>query len=371
LAALAAVGVASAQSSVTLSGTLEVAPLRDQSITDTAASSTTPTEVKTRQTGQHNTWSTSIINITATEDLGGGLTARAVLISGMDGSAPAGTVSPQSGIGGRERTLELASRTMGALRFGLFAPAALGNLNALQGTGSATMVGTIYAITAGGTGNAVLNQASGVYNMERQPNVLQYTSPSINGFTATVYNVTNSADSNASTSVGTTATKQHGVGLGYAAGPLSLGFSLNKQTVTTEAATQAAYDAAILKHDLNWVVASYDFGVARLALSHATRETDLGTAKVGDIKLTQLAVTAPMGALTLRGSFYTGKDARGTANTDNLKLSGHQLSATYALSKRTSLVAAMAKAENKRDGAASTAATRKTEQTTLTMNHTF
>ncbi len=95
------------------------------------------------------------------------------------------------------------------------------------------------------------------------------------------------------------------------------------------------------------------------------------TTTANDMKITGFGISAPIGAWTLRASANSGKDSRGDGNADNMKLAGHQVSAVYALSKRTSLIAAAGKNEYKRDGADSIAATRKYESKTLTVMHTF
>ena len=89
-----------------------------------------------------------------------------------------------------------------------------------------------------------------------------------------------------------------------------------------------------------------------------------------DIKLNAIGVNVPMGAITLAASTYRGKDKRAGTAATAAKLSGHQLSATYSLSKRTTVYALVGKSEYKRDGA-STIATRKTTATNVGLVHAF
>jgi predicted porin len=376
---LAAVsGTAFAQSTVTIGGTLEVAPVRSTKLTTQTGN--VATAVKGSNLGQHNTWSTSVLSISAVEDLGGGLKASLVAISGVgaaDGSFAA-----------RERTLGL-SGDFGALRFGRFVPAASAGFHAFSGSGSATLVGSIYGMStaSGATGGSAAQQGSavaidaatrsnlhsGLANFERQDNVLQYTSPTFSGFTANVALVNNTSDSNAAALTGKNEGKQTSLHLGYAAGPFSAGIGINSRTDATEgtAATISSTDT-----DLQWIGASYDLGVAVLGFTNVKRTAEGGArgaavATTTDASVNNFGVTVPMGAFTLRASTYTGKDKQTVAATDDVKLSGHQISAAYALSKRTSLIAATGTNQIKRDGAASTADARKITGTTLTVNHTF
>jgi len=378
LAALAATGAAFAQSTVSLTGTLEVAPLRAGTVTTQTAPGAPAIAVKSSNTAQHNTWSTSVLNFSATEDLGKGLTARAVMISGVG-----------DGFAARERSLAL-SGGFGTVRVGRFVPAAAAGFHALSGTGSATLVGSMYGLSTGSTAASPNGLHTNATNFERQDNVLQYTSPSFGGLTANLAFVQNKSDSNAVAAPFENANQQTSLHLGYAKGPVALGLGLNnaKGNVEGAAAVAAIVGGAVqtlgsaavpfssTESNLNWVGASYDLKVARLFATYVTREGEAtnsaGVTTTGtDIKATGLGVSVPVGAFTLRASVYAGKDARGAGAADNVKLSGSQLSAVYALSKRTSVIVATGVNEFKRDGAASTAATRKTSASTLALNHTF
>ncbi len=357
LATLSAVtGTAFAQSTVTMSGVLEVAPF--SSSKNTVGAETT----KSSRTAQHNTWSTSVLNISAVEDLGGGLKASAVMISGVG-----------DGFAARERTLGL-SGGFGALRFGRFVPAPISGFHGFSGAGSATLVGSSYGLITGGTAaapNAIHGQALAETNMERQDNVLQYTSPSFSGLTVNLNIVNNTSDSDLAAKAGKAATTQNGLHVGYSNGPLGLGLATNQATVKAEAATTAAAAATELKSTVNWIGASYNFGVASVFATNATRKSKLGGANAVDVNLMSFGVSAPVGPVTLRASTYSGKDKRSAAASDNFKLSGYQVSANYALSKRTSLIAATGTNDIKRDSGNTTGALRKAQGTTLTVNHTF
>ena len=371
---------------MTIGGTLEVAPIRSTNLTtQTGAVSTA---VKGSNLGQHNTWSTSVLSISGVEDLGGGLKASAVMISGVG-----------DGFAARERTLGL-SGGFGALRFGRFVPAASAGFHAFTQTGSATLVGSAYGMSTSSTGAVATATHNGLHNgaamFERQDNVLQYTSPTFSGFTVNLALANNVTDSNDPALTSKIEGKQTSVHVGYAAGPLSAGIGFNSRTDGTEgtaavapvantsgtvggslgSAAVAATTGTSTDTDLQWIGASYNLGVATLGFSNITREAKGGArgaaaATTTDASVNVFGVTVPMGAITLRASTYSGTDKRGAAATDNMKLSGNQISAVYALSKRTAIVAATGTNQIKRDGAASTQPTRKISGTTLTVNHTF
>jgi len=337
-----------------------------------------------------------VISLTGTEDLGGGLRANFVLISGAGAGTGAHTNdsttnSADSGIGNRERSLGLAG-SFGALRFGRFVPAAAAGFHAFTQAGSATLVGSAYGLSQGTSAASTNNLHVSTANFERINNVLQYTSPAFSGFTANLAVANNSNDSNAAAALGKASTAQTSVHIGYAAGPLSAGFGMNTLKGNIEAAAQvlatdsdggnvfASGTAAVANSttdaELQWIGASYNLGVATLGFANIQREGSATTAAGvkttnTDISVNAFGVTVPLGAVTLRATTYTGKDKRGAGDADNMKLSGNQISAVYALSKRTSLVAGTGTNQYKRDGAASTAATRKVTATTLAVNHTF
>jgi predicted porin len=348
-----------AQSTVTLSGTLQIGAVNNGKTTTQAAGATAATNVKTSSTAAHNTWATSTLNVNAVEDLGGGLRASAVMISGVG-----------DGFAARERTLGL-SGGFGAVRFGRFVPAAAAGFHGFSGVGSANLAGSIYNMSTAGSATAAMH--TNAVNFERQDNVLQYTTPSFSGFTVNLAMVNNTSDSDAAALTGKKEGKQTSLHLGYAAGPLSVGFGTNSRTDSTEG---TALTVASTDTDLQWIGASYKLGVATVFATNVTREAKTSTggaaATTGtDASVNAFGVSVPMGAITLRASTYSGSDKRGTGDTDNTKLSGNQLSVSYALSKRTTLVAATGTNQIKRDGVASTAATQKITGTTLGLTHAF
>lgn len=359
-----------AQSTVGISGNLNIGAVGTSKTTTQAAGVSASATSKTSSTAASNQWGTSVISFNGTEDLGGGLKASFVVLSGI------GAGAADNGMGARERTLAL-SGNFGTVRMGRFVPAAAVGFHGFSGAGSATLAGSIYGLATGGSAtvsNAIHGSGQSDTSMERQENAIQYTSPNFNGFTVNVNVGKTKTDTSATP--GSVKRDQTGIHVAYTAGPLSIGAATNSGKFGTETAAGSLGANSTGKARLDWIGASYNLGVASVFATHAKRkdqETAAGvTTTETDIKLNAIGVAVPMGAITLRASTYSGKDKRGSTNTDNMKLSGHQVSVTYALSKRTSVIAAMGKNEIKRDGAASVAtASSKVQANTLTVSHSF
>jgi len=187
-------------------------------------------------------------------------------------------------------------------------------------------------------------------NFERQANNVQYTSPSFSGLTLNANYGTNTSDS--SLLLGKADTTQTGLSATFVNGPLIVAAGINSKGLDTEQVTGTSPKAATeIKSDLNWIGASYNMGAARLFASHVMREDKdtVAATTTNDVNVTTLGVAVPMGAYTFNASTYTGKNDATASATDNTKLSGYQISARYALSKRTSAYALIGENQIKRD----------------------
>jgi len=371
-AAVAGAFAVPAMAQVTVSGLLDVSAINNSSSKVQAGGGTAVTDLKATGTGNAASWNTSVLTFTATEDLGGGLRATAVMISQMqEGDA-------SSGIGNRERTVAL-SGGFGSVRFGRFVPAAAVGFHV---GGSATLPGTNYHLSTAGAaiaaGAAPANRmvaGNTRVTMERSSNTIQYTSPSMSGFTVNVNYRLVGTDTTASADKAQTT--QSGLNLVYSAGPVTLNVGMQDLKTTTEAAAGAAAGTTE-KGDLDYIFGSYNLGVAQVFASYAKRKDSTATnngvrTNTADINLNSVGVQIPVGALALRASTYQGKDKRSAAvNTDDMKLTGHQVSAVYALSKRTEVIAALGEQAIKRDTAAALpTATSKVTANTITLTHRF
>ncbi len=70
-------------------------------------------------------------------------------------------------------------------------------------------------------------------------------------------------------------------------------------------------------------------------------------AVASDLTVNSIGVRVPLGVLTIDFSAYTGTNDGAAALNDERDLSGNQVFATYALSKRTTAYFATGKNENK------------------------
>jgi len=353
-AAVAGALAVPAMAQVTVSGTLDVAAYKTGKSTDTIANTSTKTvgNADNRQDG----WSTSQLVFSASEDLGGGLKATAVYSNRISDSALGED---------RDRYIDL-SGGFGGIRIGRFNSAISASYLGLSGIPTTSPAGNTYGLVVGGMGQGANTEGG---NFERGTgNMIQYTTPNMSGIVATVGLRNSSTDVSGTT--GKTKETQTQATLGYSAGPLALGLGFGKRENTVDNIT-GGDDA-----DLMWVGGAYNLGMAKVHVTYGTREhedTSGGGAAVKDmdLTLTTIGVSVPLGAVTLKGFVYDGKDDRAAAATDNVNLKGHQIAAQYAFSKRTFAYAVIGESKTTRSGAASTAAANETTNTHIGISHSF
>jgi predicted porin len=309
LAALAAVSAASAQSTVTLSGNMAA-----------GMSSLAGAKSIAGLDGSNS----NLINIKATEDLGGGLTATAN--AGIRFDVNQGTDTTSFGKSTGDQYVELASKQYGAVRIGTFTSYSASPYSAFA-TWNTTRTDSTLSATS-------INQ-------------VRYASPSISGFTVNLSSFTPFVkDTGISDQTQESGTQ---VLLAYKNGPLAVGYSTTDYTATR--GTKGV--------QLSTLDGSYDFKVAKLfvqtwnqkaAVTGATNNKGYG-----------LSANIPYQAFTFKVGMRKFDDATvATTNTDRTSLG-----VTYSLSKRTTLLALLAK--NK------TIATTpvKTTNTYLGVSHSF
>ena len=105
-------------------------------------------------------------------------------------------------------------------------------------------------------------------------------------------------------------------------------------------------------------VAAYNFGAFTLGAGVMQQQKGEGTYAESII-----AVTAPLGALTLGFDFGTSQRKDSTIASQDVSKSGYGLRAAYALSKRTSLIGAYTNWDE--------AKTDRANKTELLVSHTF
>ena len=307
LAALAATS-AFAQSSVTLYGVFDTGYQ--------SSKATFPGLTLKQQAGVQGGMSGNRIGFKGTEDLGGSLKANFVVELGLDpteANSAFGDNNRQSYVGvegafgtfnmGRQYSLHFNNQGAGDL---------LGNLNGLTG-----YLGSLDSLI-------------------RVSNSFIYTSPNFSGFTVAAEKALGETVQNSTTN-NAKANETSGVRLSYANGPLAAGYAY-EETKNGSFASPTFLGAAVLggavafdKREANNISASYDFGMAKVGwVNNSTKFKDDGET----IKWTNntLSLSVPVGAVTLLAGVSNGKFK---ADGDSLKVSGYQVGASYALSKRT------------------------------------
>jgi predicted porin len=292
LAALAAVSAASAQSTVTLSGNM-------------AAGMSSLAGVKS--IAGLDSSNSNLINFKATEDLGGGLTATANAGIRFDVNQNASSTSFGKSTG--DTYVEVSSKTMGAVRAGTFTSYSASPYSAFATWNTTRTDSTLSATSV---------------------NQVRYASPSISGFTVNLSAFTpfTAATAAAAGAIGVAAQESGTqVLLAYKNGPLAVGYSTTDYTATR--GTKGV--------QLSTLDGSYDFKVAKLfvqtwnqkaAVTGATNNKGYG-----------LSANIPYQAFTFKVGMRKFDDATvATTNTDRTSLG-----VTYSLSKRTTLLALLAK----------------------------
>ena len=376
LAAVAAVGAASAQSSVTLYGVLDAA-YNNLSATNAGSLS--------RVTG-NGANQASRIGFRGVEDLGGGLKASFVLEAGInvDNGAGATTTSnnmtlgqsastgsaatlagnASSSAGGqqgltfnRRSTISLEG-SFGEVRLGRDLTPSFLNLAAFDpfgavGVGAATNVtlGTLNPI-----GVSVAPPGSPKATV-RASNSLQYFSPNFAGFRAGVMYAFSESPSNCTAfgapEAGTSAAnscpgasgdgKYVGARGVYSNGPISAAIAFGKNTFANSSAAQGGALTGLQFRGNGNILnlgGSYNFGVATAMAQYGTmkQQANLNQAVATDQKLTHylLGVSVPMGAGEFKASYNWGKlDKNATATENTRRQNQLALGYVHNLSKRT------------------------------------
>jgi predicted porin len=200
---------------------------------------------------------------------------------------------------------------------------------------------TSFATAQAASGAAASKVADGIVesdpNAVRANNSVAFYSPDFNGFKLAAMYSFGGENTNIAKNVGT----MTGLSLRYDNGPLTVA-AANQVTKGGQVAVTTAFgtgpDAVAVqgttddqKWTSNYIVGAYNFGVAKLSAGYKTDKQSFGAAVGGTLKANIVAVSAPMGALTLKASYVTRKyEAEKVGN--QVAIGG-----VYDLSKRTSL----------------------------------
>jgi len=316
LAALAAAGVVSAQSSVTIYGLVDAG----------VASERSAAGVRLNKLDGGITAGTRL-GFRGTEDLGGGLKAGFVAETGFAVDTNAG--SPNWGSGGnfmgRQAFVSLDGG-FGGLRLGRqYTPGyvTLGSIDPFS-NGYYSQARNLFD-DLGGYGAANARTGNG-----RANNAIQYSTPNLAGFSANVlYGLGEVAGNNS-------ASRVVGFSAAYANGPLLVAYAYNKANNPT---------AADSRKD-NLLGATYDFGVVKAHLGFGrgkNNATAAGTTQFGDARNALVGLTVPVGPGAIKAS-YVRHDDRSLVNADARQVG---IGYDYNLSKRTKVYANYARMSNK------------------------
>ncbi|WP_298231662.1 porin [uncultured Azohydromonas sp.] len=335
LAALGAfAGAASAQSSVTLYGLIDLnyqyikggdlSPLGDNDLNRLADG---------HVYGPGSRW-----GLRVSEDLGSGLKANVVLESGFNGDvgSMAQSNATTSRLFGRQAFVSLASNTLGEIR--------LGRQYILHDEVQAlnNPFGNSTVLNPGAGANTTTAGAFSLFiDAPRIDNAVQYISPSFAGFR--LQGMVAAGEG--------TADRYQGVKAVYANGPLNVALSYEQSKARVPV---AGVD------DVNKIIAlgaNYDFGVAKVFAGYQQGEdlttgvgTQIGTltlpglggAAATEMKAYTVGASVPLGAFTV-GANYTASKWENAVGADvDLKRAG--VVGTYALSKLTTVYAGYSQA---------------------------
>jgi len=290
LAALAAFGTASAQSSVTISGKFGGSYNANTSNTGAKSSGVVISD--------------GDLNFAVVEDLGGGLKAD-VSIALRTRGREANTDGAVDGVGGRNAHVRLTG-DFGSVMFG--AVASPSGILALGGAGAVGFKGL-------DDGGELLDaETNGI-------DLLQYTTPTMMGVSGYVQFVDSIGDpaSYGREALATTAAATV-FGANYANGPIqanidTTSFKINASTTTGESRVRAS--------------ASYDLGVARVGFGYQTNNNTLT-----DVKQVVAGLNVPVNAQLSAAFNYATRDTKTLSTAATVTNKGWEAGANYSLIRR-------------------------------------
>jgi predicted porin len=336
-------GAAQAQSSVTVYGTL------DASMGRVDSGATTTNGITTKVVGGALT--SDRLGFRGVEDLGGGKTARFQLETGLapfsnstgEVGAGSGNVmtqdTPGSIIANRRPTfIGITDKALGAIDAGsLYSPGFLftgyGDVSGNNTLGTNLSQATVVSSVAD-TNNAATTIGGSTSAFKLNSNAVQYTSPTISGVTARIYNVTSSGAANG-------AGKVTAADLMYTLGNFNAGAVYEVKTVTTNSPAS--------KHTTMGIGAGYNFGVVNTRITYQKGTLDIDTAGVkspsATVTVTKLTAIAPVSpAIDIFGGYVVlTENNQGTMYSASTTVAGKavlmNIGAQYKFSKRTNVYA--------------------------------
>ena len=309
-------GVASAQSSVKLDGTLDVGV---QTVKNGSA----------LKGSQQRSMSTNGINssqfrVSGVEDLGGGLRAGFNLNSGVFPDTGQASSETSGKFWNRRATVSLMGG-FGEVRLGRDYTPTFWNITLFDPFGT-NGIGTTILINSSTLGT---NAKTTV----RADNAIQYWTPAMGGFEVQAMVAANEGNPTGAT----TGNKYQGIRFGYAAGPVAVGVALGNTTVAVGPGTNGSGDD---KLNQSSIAGSYKFGPAKVNLMFTNNKN--GNFKEADLQL-GAAISVGQGLI----NFAYNKLNKSGAGTDANDATHVAVGYIYNLSTRTALYGTYASLKNK------------------------
>jgi len=343
-------GAAQAQSSVTVYGTLDASMAR----VDTGATATNG--VTTKLVG--GALVSDRLGFRGVEDLGGGNKAHFQLETGLapfsnntgeigSGSGTLNTQdAPGSIIANRRPTFigfenaQLGRVDAGSLYSLGFQFTGYGDVSGFNTLGTNLSHATVVSSVADNVDTAgTIGATTSAFKLNS--NAMQYTSPTIAGFTARAYNVTNSGASNG-------AGKVSSADVGYVLGKFNAMAMYEVKTI--------ASNSAATKHTSMGIGAGYDFGMVNTRVTYQKGTLDIDTAGVkspsATVTVTKFTATAPVTpTIDIFGGYVIlSENSQGTMYSASTSVAGKatlmNVGAQYKFSKRTSMYAYYTQLDN-------------------------
>ncbi|GAB3551967.1 porin [Noviherbaspirillum agri] len=296
-------GVAAAQTSVSIYGVVDAGVRYEKGIVADDAT-------WKLQSGQQ---SSSRVGFKGTEDLGGGLSASFTLENGFN--VDDGTFSTTNTLFNRQAWVGLN---------GGFGSVKLGR----QQTPLYNALLAVDPFSINLAGNAQRIFGYGLYAadpLSRTDNTVNYTTPSLSGFTGQVAYTFGEQPGDSSTRRNTA------LGLSYVNGPINVQFAFHKANDAALTGAPAATFGAAADLRTAFIGATFDFGVAKAHAAFA--ESKAEAAAELDNRNYMIGVSAPVGAGTVMAS-YNRNDVR---DIDDGVTNQYAVGYSHPLSKRTNL----------------------------------
>ena len=293
LAALAAFGTASAQSTVTINGKFGA------SYTSNTSNAGVKANGLAMQDGD--------VNFVVSEDLGGGMKADVFMGIRLRGRE-ANTDGAVDGIGSRNASVSVSGG------FGSVLVGAVASPSSILARGGAGAVGFKGMDDAGELLDAEVNSVE----------LLQYTTPTFSGFSGYVQVVDSIGDAgNFGLENAALTPSANVIGVNYSAGPLSANFdstSFKRNSSTSTADSRVRTSA------------SYNLGVATIGFGYQTNDNT-----TTDVTQMVLGVNVPISGELSAAVNYASRDTKTLSTGVSAKNKGYEAGVNYSLSKRTAV----------------------------------